>query len=207
MPAPPSLRVSARDFYHRTMKEKFATRRMNHVMDLILKAQGNSTGKIKVLDVGCATGRDFLTFARDETQFELYGMDNRDFSEAADGWSFVQGDAGSIDFPDNEFDVVVSIGVLEHIKPIMKLDKVSEEINRVGKNFIIIVPSNGTWLEPHRIQFNWQKRAPGHKMNDSNLFYYSDEAWLQFTGFSSGTTHRFSYIPGLINNLVITNVT
>jgi hypothetical protein len=43
-------------------------------------------------------------------------------------------------------------------------------------------------------------------MDDDALFYYCDEAWLQFSGFQDRTSHRFSYVPGLISNLVLTNI-
>jgi 2-polyprenyl-3-methyl-5-hydroxy-6-metoxy-1,4-benzoquinol methylase len=114
----------------------------------------------KNLDVGCAGGRDFLSLVRDNGRFDLYGIDNRDLAKVADGWKFHQQDASDMDFQDGEFDVVVSIGVLEHIKPIIALDAVTREIARVGKKYIVIVPCNGTWLEAHRVQFNWQKKSP-----------------------------------------------
>ena len=210
MPAPASVRESIKQTYHRTFKTKFRDKRRKYIEDLIAKAtRGQVNGRAKIVEVGCAGGKDFLTLVSDKTRYELYGIDNRDFSDtdgAADCFNFTQADGDNIPFEDKFFDVAISIGVLEHIKPILKLDKVTQEIDRVSKRYIVIVPSIATRLEPHRVQWNWQLKDPKHKVPDANLFYYSDEAWLQFSGFLNGSTHRIAYIPGLINNLVITNI-
>ncbi len=47
-------------------------------------------------------------------------------------------------FRDNEFDVAVSIGVFEHIRPMSKLVKASMEIARVSRRFLVVVPSIAT---------------------------------------------------------------
>jgi len=35
------------------------------------------------------------------------------------------------------------------------------------------------------------------------LYYYSDEAWLQFEGFKDAKLKRFYHLPPLITNLLI----
>jgi hypothetical protein len=56
------------------------------------------------------------------------------------------------------------------------------------------------------MELNWQLRQPARKATHDHLFYYSDEAWLQFTGFLGARVERFQYIPGLVENLMITNI-
>ena len=62
---------------------------------------------------------------------------------------FKVGTNTSLSFEDNYFDCTVSIGVIEHITPIDKLNGMINEINRVSRNYIIIVPSISTFIEPH----------------------------------------------------------
>ena len=115
------------------------------------------------MDVGCAGGRDFLSLVRDNGRFDLYGIDNRDLAKVADGWKFYQQDASDMDFQDGEFDVVVSIGVLEHIKPIIALDAVSREIARVGKNTSLWCQAMEPGLNLTAFNSTDKKKSPAKK--------------------------------------------
>ncbi len=135
---------------------------------------------------------------------ELWGLDIFDVGFRQEKFTFIQGDAENIDFPDKFFDVVISIGVLEHIVPIEKLAKVISEIERVSKAYCIVVPSISTIVEPHVWQVFWQlKSMRSPKL--SGLNYFSDEAWLSFKGFIDGgaKVRRAYYLPPLISNLFI----
>ena len=76
----------------------------------------------KVLEVGCGIGKDarFLT----ENGIDYHGLDysfrtlelaHKHFDFAGLRKRFINGDATSLPFPDNHFDLVMSIGVLHHI--------------------------------------------------------------------------------------------
>lgn len=72
----------------------------------------------RVLDVGCGTGK-MISLARHDG-YEAYGVDlpalSPFWSEAGhDAQHFFCCDAGHLPFPDNYFDVVWSLGVIEHI--------------------------------------------------------------------------------------------
>lgn len=72
----------------------------------------------RVLDVGCAGGRDSKAFA--EHGFEVIGIDLVDiFLEEAQslvpGATFKKMDTGSLDFPDQSFDAVWANAVLMHV--------------------------------------------------------------------------------------------
>lgn len=116
---------------------------------------------------------------------------------------FIHGDAERIDFPDRYFDVLVSIGVLEHIEPIEKLCRVITEMRRVSKSYCVMVPSMGTILEPHTMRLRWQLRDRNKKPTIGNLNYYSDEVWTKFEGFRGAQTRRFWSIPCLSQGLAI----
>jgi ubiquinone/menaquinone biosynthesis C-methylase UbiE len=112
-------------------------------------------------------------------------------------------DAEDTLFKDKYFDLTVSIGVLEHIEPIEKLCKVITEIDRISKEYVVIVPNIITFLEPHTLRFFWQLRAIHSKKKYDALNFYSDETLLKFKGFSGAKITRFDYIPGLIKNTII----
>jgi len=157
----------------------------------------------RILEIGCGNGKDFVQFFRDFPEMQIYGIDLHDHKIKQDNFKFVQSDASKTGFPDNYFDICVSIGVLEHIEPIEKLSMVISEINRISKSFAVIIPSINTLLEPHTAEFLWQLRDPNRKAKYSSLNYFSDEAWLQFAGFSNAASARFRYFPLLITNTII----
>ncbi len=189
-----------------TWKHVFAKRikerRLNIIKDL---SKGVLTGDkpAKVLDLGCNTGMDFLIHFEEKENLELHGIDieNYPYDDRKVNFQVTNGD--NIPYEDNYFDLTVSIGVLEHIQPIEKLTKVVREINRVSKNYVVIVPSIGTVLEPHAVSLFWPIRSAKKKVSHAYLNYFSDEAWMQFEGFLSAQSKRFWYIPGLIKNYVI----
>jgi ubiquinone/menaquinone biosynthesis C-methylase UbiE len=157
----------------------------------------------RVLEVGCANGKDFIQFCRNNDEAELVGLDIQDYGLQQENFKMVVGDAEKIEYPDNYFDLTVSFGVLEHIQPIEKLCAVISEIDRVSKNYVVVVPSISTIVEPHVASLLWQLRARGKKKNYSRLNYFSDEAWLQFEGFSQAKLQRFYHLPPFVSNLML----
>jgi ubiquinone/menaquinone biosynthesis C-methylase UbiE len=162
--------------------------------------------KLKILDVGCHNGRDFVSFLKGNDLVEITGIDLVDHGIEQKNFSYCSADAESVPYADNYFDLVVSVGVLEHISPIEKLCKVVSEIERVGKKHIIVVPSVTTLIEPHTASLLWQLRQIGSKRKYQDLNFFSDEAWLSFKGFETSKIKRFWLIPLLISNTYIYNV-
>ncbi len=157
----------------------------------------------RVLEVGCANGQDFVTLFKDRENVEIYGLDLVDYQIQQDNFTFILGDAEYLDYPDNYFDVTISIGVFEHIQPMEKLCRAIAEIDRVSKSYCVIVPSIGTVLEPHAAELFWHIRDHNKKSKRDNLNYFSDESWLKFYGFNDASLRSFWYMPPLIKNLVI----
>ncbi len=180
-------------------------RRYNKIKKIIHPLEQKRTEDLKILEIGCAQGKDFIRHTNKQS-YELYGVDITSYKDKHSDFTFVLTDASELPFKDNSFDLVVSIGMLEHIQPIEKLCQVISEIKRVGKYHIIIVPSISTFIEPHCAKILWQLQDKNKKNHYSNLNYYSDEAWLQFQGFNKSKTQRFKFIPLLINNLIICNI-
>lgn len=153
-----------------------------------------SSQQLKILDVGCNSGKDFIKLLHNRYNLELYGVDLLDNSIEQDNFTFLKCDAGQLPFEDNFFDITISIGTLEHITPIEKLSRLIKEIQRVSRSYCIIVPSINTYLEPHVFKTNYpQKKFQGGI--GIPLLFFSDEAWLSFEGFAGAKIDRFKYMP------------
>lgn len=178
------------------------TRRFN----FIVKTMGlNLDKETKMLEVGSATGKDFIAFLKDKPNFQITGIDIDKYVIDHPTATQIQGDAENLPFEDKSFDFVISLGLLEHIEPIEKLSKVISEIDRVAKSYCIVIPAINTRIEPHMKSWKWQLRDRNYKkqFRHAGLNYYSDDAWMKFGGFKDAKTKRFWYIPQLISNLVI----
>jgi ubiquinone/menaquinone biosynthesis C-methylase UbiE len=159
---------------------------------------------IKIIEIGCGEGKDFIKFLSNRNDLKLVGLDVKDHKIKQDNFQMIVEDAEHISFPDKYFDYAISIGVLEHITPIEKLCSAIREIDRVSKSYCVVVPSINTLLEPHTGSFKWQLKDHNKKeMVSFGLNYISDDGWLEFSGFKNAQTLRYDYIPMLINDLII----
>lgn len=109
----------------------------------------------RVLDVGCGVGNSFENYNKEN---EIVGLDidpkQKIFQE---NFRYVQGDGADLSvFKDKEFDVALSIGVLEHIFPYEKLEMMTKEIQRVAKSYVVGVPHMYTPIEQHYQLPYWQ---------------------------------------------------
>jgi len=92
-----------------------------------------------LLDVGCGNGA-FLKYLEDNnTKLKLTGFERSQaaLSNKICKSDIILGSAEKIDFPDNSFDLVVALEVIEHL-PYMVYEKALSEIQRVSKKYIII---------------------------------------------------------------------
>ncbi len=194
--------------FYRIWKDKYSSfwkkRRFNKIMGLIKLPEKE---RIKVLEVGCSNGRDFIQFLP-RNKFEIWGADIDSDCGAGADIHFVTADAADLPFDDGEFDLVVSIGLLEHIEPVEKLCRVIREMERVGTHQLSVVPSVATLLEPHsgRVLFPlriWREMMSEQPSTPLHLNFYTEHTWTKFTGFTGCEIKRFFYIPPFITNTVI----
>ncbi len=186
------------------MAENLKRKRFDFVFNMLANNDLEIFGsKISLLDVGCNCGKDFLRFLFNNERFNLYGIDVYESKIEAKNLKFILMDAEKIDFPDNFFDITISIGTLEHIQPIEKLSKVISEINRVSKSYYIAVPCIATLIEPHTLSPLWQLRDHNKKSECHELNYFSDDVWLKFQGFKDARTLRHNYLSVLKQDLWI----
>lgn len=195
--------------FYRVWKSKGATywkkRRFEKIISHIPKKDGE--GKIKILEVGCANGKDFLQFL-DPEKYEIWGVDINTSDELPEFVNFTEADAANLPFEDKSFDAVISIGLLEHIEPMEKLCRMISEFDRVGKHQVSVVPSVSTLLEPHsgklffsrglhRNMFSEQEGMPLH------LNFFTEHTWTKFSGFNGCDVKKFYYLPPIIKNTII----
>ena len=191
------------DHWKRTYSRNFLKRRFEIIRSCIPL---DLNQPIRVLEVGCANGKDFIQFLADSPA-EVWGVDLNPSPIQQENVKTIIADAAELPFPDNYFDLVVSVGLLEHIEPMEKLCTVIQEMDRVGKHVVSVVPSISTPLEPHcgklffptglHRSFCSPQEGPLH------LNFFSEHTWTKFEGFCGCSIRRFFYIPPLIRNTII----
>ena len=80
-----------------------------------------------------------------DTTFDIWAVDINFYEFEQKNVRFQIADAANLPFADQSFDLVVSIGLLEHIEPMEKLCSVIQEFERVGKHQASVVPSISTF--------------------------------------------------------------
>ena len=199
----------SREFHDLWLKTSFSKFFKNRRKNLIEKIYGGfSNKKLKILEVGCGSGKDFISFYDQNDQIEFTGVDLDDYGINQKNFKFLKLDAESLPFKDKEFDLVISLGLLEHIVPIEKLSKIIKEIDRVGKSYVMVVPAVNTILEPHTKGIFWQLKDHNKKKKYKHapLNYFSDDVWPNFEGFAGAKVKRFWHIPFLVCDLIISKV-
>lgn len=106
---------------------------------------------MKVLDVGCGIdGRSFSDYV--DPSWLIIGIDqypSDQVNHTHPNFTYVRTDARALPFPDNSFDLLVSVGLLEHIVPKADYDATRKGFQRIGRQYAIVVPYKWAWIEPH----------------------------------------------------------
>lgn len=183
---------------------RLSWRRLQFLDDIVGGQLLRPSERVRILDVGCSTGKDLVRFLDECTDVEIVGLDLTDRGLRQSNFQMVVGDAEQMPFPDEYFDLTFSIGVLEHILPLEKLARVAQEIRRVSKAYAVVVPSLGSLIEPHSASPLWHLRDAYKKpAYGGTLCYLSDEGWLGLGGFRNAQSRRFGHLPLLVSNLII----
>lgn len=170
----------------------------------------------RVLDVGCGNGASFEAF---NDQNEIVGLDLAPESSIRQpNFRYIRGDARDMHvFADGEFDVVVAVGLLEHIPP-EDLGQVAREITRVGRRYALVIPHIWTLIEPHYRLPLWQfyphvaKRffasrftIAGYPRRPDGVYrhlnYFAAGRWRELFPGSSTTVHN--HVSWLVRDLII----
>lgn len=73
---------------------------------------------------------------------------------------FIRGDARQLPFPDNEFDVVFSNSVIEHVGTLLDQRQMAQEVQRVSKRYFLQTPNFYCPVEPHFLFPCYQLLSP-----------------------------------------------
>lgn len=138
-------------FYNSRFLQRLLYKRRQHRASFLLSKVCLFPG-MSVLDVGCGPdGRSMEVFL--PSDYKIVGIDLYDEPEVKVShpqFTYFQQDAQDLGrFCDKQFDLTLSIGMMEHICDRTMLEKIASEIDRVSKQYIIVVPWKYAWLEPH----------------------------------------------------------
>lgn len=138
--------------------------RKNHLFQKLLQEIPDA----KILDIGSEIGeKDFFfidshPYKHNITSINISPEHVNKIKETYPEVTASVGDARSLEFPDNYFDVVYSNAVIEHVGDLEDQFKMASEVMRVGKNWFITTPNRFfpfefhmrlplvTWL-PHKV--------------------------------------------------------
>ena len=172
----------------------------------------------RILDVGSGNGLSFEIFNKEN---EITGLDlDAKTSIKRNKFKYVQGDGSDMHmFKNKEFDLVVCVGVFEHVHPYEKMRNMAEEIRRIGKGYVILIPHFWTIIEPHYQVPFWQLYPRSLKMfltkhfNLGNYYknekgeyevlnYFRKSGWEKL--FPDGEVFSYNHIgPGIIKNFIV----
>ncbi len=203
--------MNIRSFYNPVKRKKKRYEKIVRLLDL--------KPHERVLNIGCGKGYTFEEFNKENP---IIGMDVFPESENVirhKNFKYIQRESDVLPFEENSVDVVVSIGVLEHIQPEDSFLKTCEEIQRVGKKYLVVVPSIATIIEPHygfpffhlldensqkALQKEFKLKYVEEDQNENEyeeIRYLKKKEWQ--TLFPTANIKTYMHIGPLVTNLII----
>lgn len=159
-------------------------------------ALGECTGGERVLEVGFGTGLAFPNLH--DLYKEIHGIDLTADIEAVQSvfepmgipLFLEKGDVLNMPYPENKFDTVLLISILEHLKP-LELEQAFAEVKRVLKPGGQIV--YGTPVEKPFMVFMF--RMMGHDIRDEHFSTEKEIAAAAYKAFSKGHVIEMKSTP------------
>lgn len=165
---------------------KYMEGRWSKIADVMIKHYGLKAGD-RVLDVGCGKGFLMFDFTEVLPGIQVHGLDVSSYAienakpEIKD--LIDHGNATSLPYKDNEFDLVISINALHNLYT-HELDPALREIERVGKEKYLCVESYRNEEEKTNLLY-WQVTC--EQFNTPEEW----EWWFRQTGYTGD--HSFIY--------------
>ena len=105
---------------------------------------------LRILDIGGTTGFwEQMGFVEKE-DIEIVLLNLSQVEVHYPNFTSVAGDASkALEFKDNEFDIVFSNSVIEHVGGFEQQRIMAEEVQRIGKKFFVQTPNRYFPIEPH----------------------------------------------------------
>lgn len=141
----------AEKFYNIKLIQTLLSQRRRKRAYFVLSKVNTFQG-MSILDVGCGPdGRSFEDFTPKD--YRIVGIDILDEKKVNmnhSNFKYLKLNAQDLCiFRDNEFNLAVSFGMMEHICDHAVLKNMYSEINRVSQQWAIIVPWKYAFVEPH----------------------------------------------------------
>jgi 2-polyprenyl-3-methyl-5-hydroxy-6-metoxy-1,4-benzoquinol methylase len=115
----------------------------------VLDALPANNLQAKILDFGCGEGKMLKTLARERPLLELFGTDLQ-LPETHAGFTFLS----LSELPENTFDVIICIDVLEHVENINETLQLINRCLKPGGYFIGFVPAEGNRISFYKF-YRW----------------------------------------------------
>ena len=136
------------------------------IMDILDELTVNKSS-VLILDAGCGTGTNALTFSKygPVIAFDLSGHALR-FSSMNHVPNLCQGSMGSLPFQDHSFDLILALDVIEHVDDDLA---VLTEYRRVLKNdgqIVITVPAHRFLWSEHDEALHHRRRYSGFELRN-----------------------------------------
>ena len=141
--------------------------RYRKVIPILYNLEKKANKPLKILDAGGAAG-DFHKFLK-KRGHEVYVLDR----EEKEGVDFVLNLENPLPFKDNEFDLVVSLAVVEHLN---NWDLCLNEFKRISKNVILTTP---TRLGKPVLEFLAFLRLVNKEHIEDHKYYLKKEDFLE----------------------------
>ena len=135
------------------------------------------TNKSKILDIGCGKGYLLYDLKKELKELEIHGFDISDYAIKNSHTEirknlFVHDASQKLNFSDNYFDLVISLGTLHNLE-IAQLKCSIQEIQRLGKNKYIMVESYRNEAELFNLQC-WALTCKAFYSYDEWLWLYKE---------------------------------
>jgi cyclopropane fatty-acyl-phospholipid synthase-like methyltransferase len=200
--------------YERTMLGRLNRRRYEAVARLVHLQPTD-----RILDLGCGVGaKSVATHNRTNAILGIDRFPEKKLHRHGPNFQYERGDARELrGHADDEFDVVLSFGLLEHLADDADLRAVIREARRVGRRYAHVVPHRYGFIEPHyRLPFFalWPAplktlglrmfhRKPAGSEHWRTVRWPSAAAWRELFDDPTLRVKRHWYGPVLMNYLLV----
>jgi SAM-dependent methyltransferase len=132
---------------------------------LVRALEGRLSANPRILDVGCGTGG---TMDRLRTLGEVWGLDMEplalELCRERGHTNLTQASATAMPYPDNHFDAIVALDVLEHIEDHMAAASEIARVLKPGGTLVVTVPAYRSLWSRHDVALHHVRRYRAPEM-------------------------------------------
>jgi len=151
-----------------------------HLFDYIFnQIKSVRTNNLSILDAGCGDGNLLRYICQKSQNFKLTGIDYKKNSEEK-GIKYFSGDIFDTEF-DEQFDIIISVAVIEHIWDVQKYMKRLSKLCKDGGLIITMTPNNSSLLYGFsRMIYKLGIKAPMEGLYDKHHLNHFSQHSLEY---------------------------